>query len=85
MSAPAVLSIMGEKEENSGPSSEPALRMTRVYVVLERASLEIYESNGKATLLNSEEHQGYLRKSGRDIGEARPDIVHQVRNATFYY
>jgi rRNA small subunit pseudouridine methyltransferase Nep1 len=65
---------------NDAAESEPDSRMPRVYVVLERASLEVHESKGKATLLNSEEHQGYLRKLGRDIGGARPDIVHQVQN-----
>ena len=32
----------------------------------------------KYTLLNSDEHIGVLRKMGRDISEARPDITHQV-------
>ncbi|KAI9721413.1 MAG: 18S rRNA pseudouridine methyltransferase [Chrysothrix sp. TS-e1954] len=31
----------------------------------------------KYTLLNSDEHIGVLRKMGRDISEARPDIAHQ--------
>lgn len=33
----------------------------------------------KYTLLNSDEHIGVMRKMGRDISEARPDITHQVR------
>ena len=32
----------------------------------------------KYTLLNSDEHIGVMRKMGRDISEARPDITHQV-------
>ena len=32
----------------------------------------------KFTLLNSDEHIGIMRKLGRDISEARPDITHQV-------
>lgn len=32
----------------------------------------------KYTLLNSDEHIGIMRKMGRDISEARPDITHQV-------
>ena len=32
----------------------------------------------KFTLLNSDEHIGVMRKMGRDISEARPDITHQV-------
>ena len=35
----------------------------------------------KHTLLNSDEHIGLLRKMNRDIGDARPDITHQVRFA----
>ncbi|KAL9082056.1 MAG: hypothetical protein Q9159_006768 [Coniocarpon cinnabarinum] len=31
----------------------------------------------KFTLLNSDEHIGVMRKMGRDISEARPDIAHQ--------
>jgi len=33
----------------------------------------------KYTLLNCDDHQGILAKSGRDIADARPDITHQVR------
>lgn len=33
----------------------------------------------KFTLLNSDEHIGIMRKMGRDISDARPDITHQVR------
>jgi rRNA small subunit pseudouridine methyltransferase Nep1 len=58
----------------------------RLYVVLEQASLEVYKTGkpgdhsgkGQYQLLNCDDHQGALRKMGRDIGEARPDITHQV-------
>jgi hypothetical protein len=30
------------------------------------------------TLLNCDDHQGFLAKEGRDIADARPDITHQV-------
>ena len=58
----------------------------RLFVVLEQASLEVYKSGkpgdragkGQYQLLNCDDHQGALRKMGRDIGEARPDITHQV-------
>lgn len=58
----------------------------RLYVVLEQASLEVYKSTrsgdksgrGVYQLLNCDDHQGALRRMGRDIGEARPDITHQV-------
>lgn len=33
----------------------------------------------KYTLLNCDDHQGILAKTGRDIADARPDITHQVR------
>lgn len=70
-------------------TAEEKQNTQRLYVVLEQASLEVYKStrhgdhNGKGTyqLLNCDDHQGALRKMGRDIGEARPDITHQVRYA----
>jgi len=62
----------------------------RLFVVLEQACLEAYKvsskpSNGrngregeaKYTLLNCDDHQGILAKTGRDIADARPDITHQ--------
>lgn len=60
----------------------------RLIVVLSNASLETYRaahSGGKPggkeekySLLNSDEHIGVMRKMGRDISDARPDITHQV-------
>jgi rRNA small subunit pseudouridine methyltransferase Nep1 len=63
----------------------------RLIVVLEQACLEAYKlpgartSHGKGTnkeakytLLNCDDHQGILAKTGRDIADARPDITHQV-------
>lgn len=64
----------------------------RLYVILEQACLEAYRISGgagkgrngkegevKYTLLNCDDHQGILAKTGRDIADARPDITHQVR------
>jgi rRNA small subunit pseudouridine methyltransferase Nep1 len=60
----------------------------RLIVVLSNASLETYRAvawgrnnarDDKYSLLNSDEHIGIMRKMGRDISEARPDITHQVR------
>lgn len=63
----------------------------RLIVVLEQACLESYrmssggaskgkgKSEAKYTLLNCDDHQGILAKTGRDIADARPDITHQVR------
>jgi rRNA small subunit pseudouridine methyltransferase Nep1 len=64
----------------------------RLYVILEQACLEAYRISGNAgkvgrngregevkyTLLNCDDHQGILAKTGRDIADARPDITHQV-------
>lgn len=61
----------------------------RLFVVLEQACLEAYkvskpgnsrngrEGEAKYTLLNCDDHQGILAKTGRDIADARPDITHQ--------
>ena len=63
----------------------------RLFVILERACLEAYrissskkggkngEGDVKYALLNCDDHQGILAKTGRDIADARPDITHQVR------
>lgn len=54
----------------------------RLVVVLSQACLETHKistggSGGdKFALLNCDDHQGLLRKMGRDIAEARPDITH---------
>jgi rRNA small subunit pseudouridine methyltransferase Nep1 len=70
------------------PSSDKSTQ--RLIVVLCNATLESYKvSHGggrgpmagrddKYTLLNSDDHIGVMRKMGRDISEARPDITHQV-------
>lgn len=60
----------------------------RLVVVLCNATLESYQAShggrggtsrdDKYTLLNSDDHIGVMRKMGRDISEARPDITHQV-------
>lgn len=56
----------------------------RLIVVLSQACLETCKmhsgsgsSGDKFALLNCDDHQGLLRKMGRDIAEARPDITHQ--------
>lgn len=63
----------------------------RLIVVLESACLEVYRisagsggrdgkggKEAKYALLNCDDHQGILAKTGRDIADARPDITHQV-------
>ncbi|KAI8353222.1 Alpha/beta knot methyltransferase [Blakeslea trispora] len=54
----------------------------KVVIVLENASLEAARVNplrndSKMQLLNCDEHQSVLKRLGRDIADARPDIVHQ--------
>lgn len=53
----------------------------RLIVVLSNACLETYKitSDGqdRYVLLNCDDHQGLLKKMGRDIADARPDITHQ--------
>ncbi len=39
----------------------------------------------KYTLLNCDDHQGILAKTGRDIADARPDITHQVSNLISFF
>jgi rRNA small subunit pseudouridine methyltransferase Nep1 len=71
----------------------PAQKIAKrhLIVVLEQACLEAYRvSSGSASrsgkdgkdvkyaLLNCDDHQGILAKTGRDIADARPDITHQV-------
>lgn len=54
----------------------------RLIVVLSQACLETHKissggSGDKYALLNCDDHQGLLKRMGRDIAEARPDITHQ--------
>ncbi|KAK0443080.1 Alpha/beta knot methyltransferase [Desarmillaria tabescens] len=75
------------------PKGAAAASQRRLFVVLEQACLEAYrissgsakggrhgkggEGDVKYTLLNCDDHQGILAKTGRDIADARPDITHQ--------
>lgn len=72
------------------PKGGIASSQRRLFVILEQACLEAYrvtsgakakgarEGEVKYTLLNCDDHQGILAKTGRDIADARPDITHQV-------
>ncbi|WOO78644.1 Ribosomal RNA small subunit methyltransferase NEP1 [Vanrija pseudolonga] len=69
----------GEEKENR----------RRLIVVLSQACLEAYRvsagsggknasgKEAKYALLNCDDHQGILARTGRDIADARPDITHQ--------
>uniref|UniRef100_A0A8B9YAM6 Uncharacterized protein n=1 Tax=Bos mutus grunniens TaxID=30521 RepID=A0A8B9YAM6_BOSMU len=50
----------------------------RLIVVLEGASLETVKVGKTYELLNCDKHKSMLLKNGRDPGEVRPDIAHQV-------
>ncbi|CUS10272.1 unnamed protein product [Tuber aestivum] len=68
--------------EQAVPISAEDRDSKRLIVVLARACLETHKvsANGgeKYVLLNSDDHIGVLKKMGRDISDARPDILHQV-------
>ena len=49
----------------------------RLIVILESANLETVKTAKGFGLLNADEHQGVLRKHGKDFSAARPDITHQ--------
>ncbi len=49
----------------------------RLIVVLEDACLETVKWGKGFGLLNVDDHAGILRKHGRDLTSARPDITHQ--------
>ncbi|ODV97990.1 hypothetical protein PACTADRAFT_73638 [Pachysolen tannophilus NRRL Y-2460] len=65
------------------PLSSKDKTTKRLIVVLSHACLETHKistsgpGGDKYALLNCDDHQGLLRKMGRDISEARPDITHQ--------
>ncbi|KAL0949840.1 hypothetical protein HGRIS_009874 [Hohenbuehelia grisea] len=84
---PAMLPVQATVPRNSVVSTQ-----RRLFVILEQACLEAYRVSGggaknkygkggegevKYTLLNCDDHQGILAKTGRDIADARPDITHQ--------
>lgn len=54
----------------------------RLIVVLEQACLETYKpgktKDAKYVLLNCDDHQSQLKRLGKDVADARPDICHQV-------
>jgi len=48
-----------------------------------RGGKDFGNGEAKYTLLNCDDHQGILAKTGRDIADARPDITHQVGHSFF--
>lgn len=49
-----------------------------------RGGKDFGNGEAKYTLLNCDDHQGILAKTGRDIADARPDITHQVGHSYFF-
>ena len=56
---------------------KPSESDRKLYVVLENASLDVAKIGNDYELLNTDDHQAFLRKRKRDAPEVRPDIVHQ--------
>lgn len=60
----------------------------RLIVVLESACLETYkvgkDKDARYQLLNCDDHQGILKKMGKEVTDARPDITHQVMIKLFF-
>lgn len=61
----------------------------RLIVVLESACLETYkvgkDKDARYQLLNCDDHQGILKKMGKEVTDARPDITHQVMILFFLF
>lgn len=87
---PHMLPVQAQTTKNSVTENP-----RKLYVILEQACLEAYrvssggrtknarEGDVKYALLNCDDHQGILAKTGRDIADARPDITHQVCSYPF--
>ncbi|PUU80043.1 Alpha/beta knot methyltransferase [Tuber borchii] len=77
-SLPSLPSLIAEQAVPISPEDKDSKRLI---VVLAQACLETHKvsANGgeKYVLLNSDDHIGVLKKMGRDISDARPDILHQ--------
>ncbi|KAI5781449.1 Alpha/beta knot methyltransferase [Geopyxis carbonaria] len=72
------------KAEEAAPVRTEDKDSKRMIVVLSQACLETHKvttggpgGGEKYVLLNSDDHIGVLKKMGRDISDARPDILHQ--------
>lgn len=78
---------MEDKEEVDYQAAEDIIRIPkkeddkspRLIVYLDSASLETVKMGNDFQLLNCDDHINIMKKRKRDIGEARPDIVHQVK------
>ncbi|KAI8071352.1 Alpha/beta knot methyltransferase [Gongronella butleri] len=75
-----------QQQQNHTGASSPAHSLQtngrKLIVILENASIEAAQLvnsrfETKLQLLNCDEHQSVLKRLGRDIADARPDIVHQ--------
>ncbi|KAL9111551.1 MAG: hypothetical protein Q9227_004039 [Pyrenula ochraceoflavens] len=81
--------------EQHVPISSTDYNTQRLVVVLSNACLETHKTalpgrggvgaQEKFSLLNSDEHIGYMRRMNRDMSEARPDITHQVKHVIWFH
>lgn len=60
------------------PRADPQACLEAYKVSSGSASKTAPGKEAKYALLNCDDHQGILAKTGRDIADARPDITHQV-------
>jgi rRNA small subunit pseudouridine methyltransferase Nep1 len=58
-------------------TSEERKTGERVFVVLEKAPLELVHVKGRYELMNADDHKNMCLKHGRDLQNCRPDITHQ--------
>ena len=63
--------------EAPDPDAVTSTSEPRIYFVFQKASLEAAKVGKGYQILNSDEHANYLRRSGKEPADYRPDIIHQ--------
>jgi rRNA small subunit pseudouridine methyltransferase Nep1 len=63
--------------DDAGPSAAPSGKQGVIFV-LEGANLEVAKVGKGYELLNCDDHNGFLRRHGKDPAHFRPDIAHQA-------
>jgi len=76
--------MSNDSDDDDGPTPNKMPRTVRckdqqkrLILVLENASLETVKSGKSFELMNCDDHKSILKKHGKDIAQARPDITHQ--------
>ena len=89
MEAPATNISMVPQAPKVPKTANEKENTRRLIVVLESACLETYkvgkEKDARYQLLNCDDHQGILKKMGKEVTDARPDITHQVKRTWFVF